>query len=102
MAENRKKSSFSAYLLCLVFALLAAGAIALLLPVMRELQKKKSELNQLNTELNEKREESARLNTEVADLKHSPAAVEKVAREKFGLVREGERVMKYSAPEKSK
>ena len=102
MVENRKKNSFSTYLLCLIFMLLVAAAIVLLLPVMRELQKKQGELTELNAELNEKREESVRLNTEVADLKQSPAAVEKVAREKFGLVREGERVMKYPAPEKSK
>ena len=102
MAENRKKRTFSTYLLCLVFALLVAGAAVLLLPVVRELQKKQLELNEVNAELSEKREESARLTTGVADLQHSPAAVEKVAREKFGLVREGERVMKYPAPEKSK
>ena len=102
MVENRKKNSFSTYLLCLIFVLLVAAAIVLLLPVMRELQKKQGELTELNAELNEKREESVRLNTEVADLKQSPAAVEKVAREKFGLVREGEPVMKYPAPEKSK
>lgn len=71
-------------------------------PVYRSYQKKQAELGTLNEQLNDKRDESARLNTEVGELSRSPAAVEKVAREKFGLVKDGERVIKYAVPEKDR
>ena len=102
MAENRKKGSMSTYLLLFVLALVFAAAAVLLLPVYRSYQKKQSELGTLNEKLNDRRDESARLSTEVADLTRSPEAVEKVAREKFGLVKEGERVIRYSVPEPEK
>ena len=102
MAENRRKSAVSAYLLLFVLALVFAAAAVLLLPVYRSYQKKQAELGTLNEQLNDKRDESARLNTEVSELSRSPAAVEKVAREKFGLVKDGERVIKYAVPEKDR
>lgn len=102
MAESKRKSTMSTYLLLFVLALVFAAAAVLLLPVYRSYQKKQAELGTLNEKLNDRRDESARLNTEVADLTRSPEAVEKVAREKFGLVREGERVIRYPVPEKDK
>ena len=102
MADNKKKSSVSTYLLIFVLVLVFAAAAVLLLPVYRSYQKKQSELGTLNEKLNDRRDESARLSTEVADLTRSPDAVEKVAREKFGLVKEGERVIRYPVPEKGK
>ena len=102
MAENRRKSAVSTYLLLFVLALVFAAAAVLLLPVYRSYQKKQAELGTLNEQLNDKRDESARLNTEVGELSRSPAAVEKVAREKFGLVKDGERVIKYAVPEKDR
>ena len=74
----------------------------MLWPVYQDYRKKQTELNDLNARLNDRREESARLNTEVADLKRSPEAVEKVAREKFGLVGDNESVIRYQVPEKAK
>ena len=102
MADNKKKSSVSTYLLIFVLVLVFAAAAVLLLPVYRSYQKKQSELGTLNEKLNDRRDESARLSTEVADLTRSPDAVEKVAREKFGLIKEGERVIRYPVPEKEK
>ena len=98
MSENRKKSSMSTYLLLLVLVLIFAGAIVLLLPVYRSYRMKQAELGTLTEKLNDHRDESARLSAEVADLTRSPEAVEKVAREKFGLVKEGEQVIRYSVP----
>ena len=65
MAENRRKSAVSTYLLLFVLALVFAAAAVLLLPVYRSYQKKQAELGTLNEQLNDKRDESARLNTEV-------------------------------------
>lgn len=100
MAESKRKSTVSTYLLLFVLALVFAAAAVLLLPVYRSYQKKKAELGTLTEQLNDKRDESARLKNDVADLQDSPAAVERVAREKFGLAREGERVIRYPVPVK--
>jgi len=101
MAENKRKSTVSTYLLLFVLALIFAAAAVLLLPVYRNYQKKQAELRGLTERLNDKRDESARLKTEVSDLRDSPDAVERVAREKFGLVKPGERVIRYPVPKKS-
>ena len=48
MAENRRKSAVSTYLLLFVLALVFAAAAVLLLPVYRSYQKKQAELGTLN------------------------------------------------------
>ena len=53
------------------------------------------DLSKLNHELQEKIDESVSLNREVHDLEHSPAAAEKVAREKYNLCKENELILKY-------
>jgi len=100
MAESKRKSTVSTYLLLFVLALIFAAAAVLLLPVYRSYQKKQAELGSLTEQLNDKRDESARLKTDVADLRDSPAAIERVARERFGLAKDGERVIRYPVPEK--
>ncbi len=96
MNEVRKKGgSASNYLLFFFLIPIVAGAFLFLLPVYRDYQKKQIELNRLKEELNTRKEESARLNAEVVGLRQSPEVVEKVAREKFGLVKEGETVVRY-------
>ena len=71
MAESKRKSTVSTYLLLFVLALVFAAALVLLLPVYRSYQKKKSELGTLTGQLNDKRDESARLKNDVADLQDS-------------------------------
>ena len=55
----------------------------------------RQDLSKLNHELQEKIDESVSLNREVHDLEHSPAAAEKVAREKYNLCKENELILKY-------
>ncbi len=102
MVESRKKNSASTYLLFFVLILTVAAAAVLLLPVYRDYQKKKAEEEKLKDELADRKETSAALNTEVAGLKNNSEEIEKVAREKFELVREGESVIRYQSPKKSK
>ncbi|MBO5762614.1 MAG: septum formation initiator family protein [Lentisphaeria bacterium] len=103
MADPRRKKngSPSNYLLYLLIALALAAAAVLLWPVYLEQQKKVNELSGLQEELNSKRAVSAELSKEVNALQQSPDAVEKVAREKFKLCREGETVLEYNDPAKS-
>ena len=102
MMESRKKNSASAYLLFFVLILTVAAAAVLLLPVYRDYQKKKAEEEKLREELADRTETSAALNSEVAGLRNDPEEIEKVAREKFELVRDGETVMRYDSPKKNK
>ncbi len=103
MAEARKKTNGSkSYLLYLIIMLALLAGAALLLPVYRNYQKKQAELHALEKTLSEKQAESAELNREVGELQTSPEAVEKVAREKFGLARDGETIYRYPRPVKSK
>lgn len=102
MADHgRKKSTVSTYLLFFVLILVLAAAAVLLLPVYRDYQKKQQELAEANARLNDRKEERTELSAEVIALGRSPEAVEKVAREKFGLVKEGETVFRYDPPAKS-
>ncbi|MDD3153331.1 MAG: septum formation initiator family protein [Victivallaceae bacterium] len=81
-----------------IAVLLIVAAAVLLLPKYREYQKKAAERNELAEKLNARESEAARLNSEVTALADDPAAVEKVAREKYKLCRDGERVMRYTPP----
>ena len=103
MAEAKKKANSSkSYLLYLIIMLALLAGAALLLPVYRNYQKKQAELQALEKTLAEKQTESAELNRQVGALQTSPEAIEKVAREKFGLAREGETIYRYPQPIKAK
>lgn len=99
--ENRKKrrsaASFFWYFLLL---LLLLGAALLLVPVARDYQQRQAELERSRSELAELKEERANRVAEASALENSPEAIERVARERFKLVKEGETVMLYPVPEK--
>ena len=98
MERRKKQENANSYWLFLLAALVLLAAAALLLPVRREYHKKRQELDALKGELDEKRARSAKLNREVGELQTSPEAVERVAREKYNLVRDGETVLKFPEP----
>lgn len=103
MAEKRGKTKIRSYLLPVLLLLALAAGGAMLLPVYRAKQKKQAELLRLQQVVAEKKAERNARAQETEALKNSPAAVEKVAREKFRFAREGETVMEYPAlPEKRK
>ena len=93
MERRKKQDSSSSYWLFLLAALVLLAAAALLLPVQREYKMKRQELDGLRRELDSKRANSAVLSKEVSDLQTSPEAVERVAREKYNLCRDGETVL---------
>ncbi|MBQ7394180.1 MAG: septum formation initiator family protein [Lentisphaeria bacterium] len=103
MAEKRGKSHIRGYLLPILLLLaLAAGGI-MLLPVYRAKQKKQAELLRLQQLVAEKKAERNTRAQQTEALKNSPAAVEKVAREKYRFARDGETVLEYPAlPERQK
>ena len=100
-ADPKKKNNpHTGYMMFFLLLLLVVAALVLLLPVFRKYQKRQAELVKVNTKLNTRKIERAELNQEVSGLQNSPAEIEKVAREKFKLVKEGETVMRYQNPKK--
>lgn len=98
MAEKRGKSNIRSYLLPIALLLALAAGGLLLLPVYRAKQKKQAELLRLQQIVAEKKAERNTRAQQTEALKNSPAAVEKVAREKYRFAREGETVLQYPAP----
>ena len=98
--KNNSKS-FGFYLFCLLVFLILLGAAILLLPVWKEFKNQENELVKLREEITSLKNERNEMLKKIADLEKSPDAVEKVAREKFKLVRPGDTVYVYPAPKKS-
>ena len=99
--SKKENNSFGFYLTCLFFCLILLGAAVLLLPVWRDYRSKEAELIKLRAELAKLKAERNEKWQEVQALQYSPDAVEKVARERFNLVRPGDKVLEYKLPEKS-
>jgi cell division protein FtsB len=90
-----KQKRIVLYFFYLVVALLIISSAVLILPVYRKYQKRQTILARLKEQATLRTAECIKLNQEVYQLQNSGDAVEKVAREKFGLCREGETIMRY-------
>jgi cell division protein FtsL len=99
--NSNKNKSFGFYLFCLLVFLILLGAAILLLPVWKEFKNQENELAKLREEITTLKNERNEMLKKIADLEKSPDAVEKVAREKFKLVRPGDTVYVYPTPQKS-
>ena len=86
---------FGYFLTFIMLLLLAAAAVLLLLPSYRDYRAKKRQAVKMEKELEQLQTERDKRLREVNELKTSPAAVEKVAREKYNQVRPGEIVLTY-------
>jgi cell division protein FtsB len=68
------------------------------------LRRLRTELQDLHREVQGLEAENARLGRAIADLRDNPEVIERIAREQLGLVRPGERVLRFprtSGPEAS-
>ena len=81
------------FLWVILILVVAAAAVYILYPVKKELNQKQAKLQTVQGELHNLRKEQNRRQQENNALKTSPAAVEKVAREEFKMVRHGESVV---------
>ena len=100
--ENKKngKSSFFTYLGYALLLLMLAVSTILLWPAYRESKAHQKELAKLKAELSKaQKQRDERLKT-YNDLERDPQAVEKVAREKYRMVKEGETVLIFQQEEK--
>jgi len=80
--------------------LLLAGAVCFywILPAWRDYRQTQRDVLELRKQLARQQAEIRRLNREIAALKNDPYAVERVAREKFGWCRDGEKVYHFDKP----
>ncbi|MBR7105284.1 MAG: septum formation initiator family protein [Lentisphaeria bacterium] len=100
--SRNENNSFGFYLACFLILLILLGAAVLLFPVWQDYRSKDAELLRLRAEVEKLKAERNEKLEKTADLERSPDAVEKVAREKFKLVRPGDRVLEYKVPRKVK
>jgi len=84
-----------------VSAILIIISFVVIFPAYTNLQKKKSDNEALKKKLEEKQAECLELRQLFSDLDTNPKAVEKVAREKFGLCRRDEVIYIYKAKSSS-
>ena len=98
LENRRKRRSAASFFWYFLLLLLLLGAALLLLPVSRDYQRRRAELERGRDQLAALKEERSLRVAEAAALENSPEAVERVARERFKLVKEGETVMLYPVP----
>lgn len=101
-SENKKIRNipFFTYLGYALLLLMLAVSTVLLWPAYREYSAQQKELAKLKKELAKNREERDAKLKIYNDLERNPKAVEKVAREKYRLVKEGETVLIFNDAEK--
>jgi len=93
----------SRFLLRLFYAFLILAGLAaamLIWPAYRDYRERQEEYFRFKGISTDKRDKVNELRRDVNALEQDPAAVEKVAREKFGLCEEGETVIIYNPPPK--
>ena len=84
-----------------VFAILMIISFVFLIPAYTQLQKKKSRVDELQKKLEEIQAECLELRQLFSDLESNPKAVEKIAREKFGLCKRDEVIYIYKTKTQS-
>ena len=86
----------------MLIVLIFLSAAFLLYPVWKDFKNQEKKLAELKSEVAALKNDRNEIMEKIADLEKSPDAVEKVAREKFKLVRPGDTVYEYTVPEKKK
>ena len=93
MAINRETRRTVLWVFIII--ILAVLSAIFLYPRYKEKQAKIAELNSRKAVLAQKEEERRQLSGEVEALQNDPETVGRVAREKFGMGKDGERVVIY-------
>lgn len=91
---SKLKSVLSVFLYILLF-LIFVFAVTLFSPAMKRTHEVEQKLDEQKAILEKKKNDRIALLREVHDLEHDPAAIEKVARERFNMCKEGEIIIKY-------
>ncbi len=89
---------FRDYVPAFICILVACAALYFLLPAYTHYRESRMTVNKLEQSLGEQRMEIQRLRKEITDLKHDYRAIERVAREKWGLCRDNETIYHFDPP----
>ncbi len=91
-----KLGKYKAFVIVIAMVIAMISAFKFLVyPHHSKYLKMKAQARELDQQLIAINSECVTLNKLVYDLGHDPSAIEKVAREKFGLCKEGERFYRY-------
>ncbi len=85
---------------CLVIAVIC-GAIYFLVPAYTQYCERKSQLQKIQQKVTRNRQSKKLLQQKIHALREDPEAVERVAREKFGWCRPGEKVYHFETSPRS-
>ena len=101
--EATKKNDKKAHpIIPCLFVVVIIGSLFILMPIYKKYVARQSELEKLQKVLSNLKDERNRKASDVEALRHTPEAVEKVAREKFHLVRKDEKIFLYEVPKTNK
>ncbi|MCK5801228.1 MAG: septum formation initiator family protein [Lentisphaeria bacterium] len=89
---------FDIFLTAVLMAILLIGAGVFLLPAYAGVKQEKIKLQESVDNLQRCNQELEKVKLQTDELRTSPIAVERVAREKFGLCREGEKIFHFEKP----
>ena len=98
MANNQGIKGIWTWLGLVGFIVLIMVCVAMIYPARREYERRKEFYLHTKSVAEAKRAERDALQKEVAALQSSPAAIEKIAREKLRVCKEGEIIMYYRKP----
>ena len=82
--------------LCLVAGLMGIGLWYL--PLIRQNERMRREVQRLDTQIQKEDESSKQLKTSIDALRNDPKAVERLIREKLGYAKPGETVVRFEEP----
>jgi len=97
MLEKSRKNNIISLFFYLIAVIVIIFALLLIWPVHLKYRKMKANVDSRNEALEKKTAECVKLNKEVQELESEPKAVEKIAREKFNMCKEGEVILKYDS-----
>ena len=100
MSNDSKSGRGSNYLVLTLLIVILIGAGVLLLPVYRNYRLQQEKLSEIRRENKELRDLLFIRKAEEDALRNSPEAIEKVAREKFDMTKDGEKVYIFDKPGK--
>lgn len=85
-----------------IFAVLLVVGGVMLFKSWTDLRTMRLRVAELEAEVHAKNDEMLELLQDIHDLKHNPNAIEKIAREKFKLVKKGEVILTYETRKNKK
>ena len=88
----------STYILISTSVAVILIAFYVIVPVYFDYNRTKLAIAEIERSLAEQRQEALSLRREITDLREDSKAIERVAREKFGWCRDGEKIYHFDAP----